>query len=170
MTRTLCPVFRSRMRYSPGQDGAILRMRALAAIRLSAAPRHSTRPPGSILKMSKEGAMAVDLPFLKQLLYQFLFDLVCLIQDSGVLAAGIRDLGIALLSDCPGHKRGHGTGALKCRRACRDRLIWDRLATLSSEMIHLMLPTADHSKLRRMTPESGALATKARLFLLTPLS
>jgi hypothetical protein len=55
VTRTLCPVFWSKMRYSPGEDVASFSMLTLAATRLSAASRQSTSPIKSILKISKEG-------------------------------------------------------------------------------------------------------------------
>ena len=55
--RTLCPVFWSKMRYSPGEDVASFSILTLAATRLSAASRQSTSPVKSILKTSKEGTM-----------------------------------------------------------------------------------------------------------------
>lgn len=62
MTRTRWPVSWSRMRYSPGEDSeesASFWMRALAATKLSTAPRQSMRPPGSILKISRGGVIGV---------------------------------------------------------------------------------------------------------------
>jgi hypothetical protein len=62
MTGMRCPVFWSRMRYSPGEDRAIFWIRALAVSMVATASHHRT-PPDSILKMSREGAIAVHLPF-----------------------------------------------------------------------------------------------------------
>lgn len=60
LTRIRCPVSSSRMRYSPGDDRASIWTRAFATTKLLTAPRQSTPPSGSILKMSSEGSMAFN--------------------------------------------------------------------------------------------------------------
>src|SRR5580693_6288769 len=67
VTKVRCPVFWSRMKYSPGDDSSSFRMRALAVSRVATASRQSTLPP-LILKMSREGTMFVHLPFWDGLL------------------------------------------------------------------------------------------------------
>jgi hypothetical protein len=69
VTKVRCPVFWSRMKYSPGDDSASFRMRSLAVSRFATASRQSTLPP-LILKMSREGTMFCPPPFLgRTLLY-----------------------------------------------------------------------------------------------------
>src|SRR3984893_13094674 len=63
VTKNLCPVFWSRMKYSPGDDSADFRMRALAASRVATASCQITSPP-LILKMSREGTIICAPPFL----------------------------------------------------------------------------------------------------------
>jgi len=64
--KNLCPVFWSRMKYSPGDESASFRMRAFAISRVTTASRQSTSPP-LILKMSREGTMFCPPPFLGHL-------------------------------------------------------------------------------------------------------
>src|ERR1700731_4324668 len=63
VTKTRCPVFWSRMKYSPGDDSASFRMRALAVSRVATASRQRTSPP-LILKISREGTMFCPPPVL----------------------------------------------------------------------------------------------------------
>src|SRR6202048_1497869 len=63
VTKTRSPVFWLRMKYSPGDDSASFRIRALAVSRVATASRQST-PPRLILKISREGTMVCPPPFL----------------------------------------------------------------------------------------------------------
>src|ERR1700756_1008783 len=71
VTRTRCPVCWSRMRYSPGDDSASFLMHSLAVTHVSAAPRQSTLPSESVLKISRGQNIAETSLSLEALLYQF---------------------------------------------------------------------------------------------------